>query len=153
MEPRVTEIAASRELAFESTTGVARLLRLLGRHQIGALVTTAVDFAMMIAVVQAFHARPVVGTVVGAATGAVTNFTLGRFWIFDRRDTLTGHARWQALRYGLVSASSLGWNALGVYLLAEVGSLQYVFARSLVAVVVSLLWNFPMHRRFVFQSR
>jgi putative flippase GtrA len=131
----------------------AGLLRLLGRHQIGALITTAVDFAAMIATVQLLHARPVVGTVVGAATGAVTNFTIGRYWIFDRRDTLNGHAHLQAARYVFVSASSLGWNALGVWLLAERGGLQYVLARTMVAVVVSLLWNFPMHRHFVFRSR
>lgn len=131
----------------------AGLLHLLGRHQIGALITTAVDFAAMIAVVQLLHARPVVGTVIGAATGAVTNFTLGRYWIFDRRDTLAGHGPTQAARYVFVSASSLGWNALGVWLLAERGGLQYVAARALIAVVVSLLWNFPMHRRFVFRAR
>ncbi len=129
------------------------LLALLGRHQLGALVSTIVDFSTMIALVQLAHARPSIATVVGAAAGAVTNFTLGRYWIFDRRDTLGGRAPGQALRYALVSGASLALNAAGVWLLAERATLPYVIARTFVAVFVSLAWNFPMHRRFVFQAR
>ena len=150
--PQSPSRGAVEELALQPAEAQG-LFALLGRHQLGALVTTAVDFTAMIAMVQLAHARPVVGTVVGAATGAVTNYTLGRYWIFDRRDTLTGHAHFQALRYAIVSASSLGWNAAGVWLLAEHAGLQYVLARIVVAACVSLLWNFPMHRRFVFQAR
>lgn len=134
-------------------TRAGRLLALLGRHQLGALVTTIVDFSTMIALVQLAHARPSIATVVGAAIGAVTNFTLGRYWIFDRRDTLGGRAPGQALRYALVSAASLALNAAGVWLLAERATLPYVIARTLVAVFVSLAWNFPMQRRFVFRAR
>lgn len=144
--------AVASAIAFEARQ-TAGLLRVLGRHQAGALVTTAVDFGVMIATVQLLHARPVVATVVGAAVGAITNFTLGRYWIFDRADTLAARATPQALRYALVSASSLVWNALGVWLLAELAGVQYILARTLVAALVSLAWNFPMHRRFVFQSR
>lgn len=129
------------------------LLRSLGRHQVAALISTAVDFGAMIATVQLLHARPVLATVVGATLGAVTNFLLGRYWIFDRRDTLAAHAAPQAVRYTFVSAGSLGWNVLGVWLLAELAGVQYVLARTLVAGLVSLAWNFPMQRRFVFRSR
>jgi putative flippase GtrA len=145
-------IGLELELALEAPRP-SGLFRSLGRHQLGALFTTAVDFGAMIATVQLLHVGPVLATVVGAATGAVTNFTLARYWIFDRRDTLAGQAAPQALRYAFVSASSLGWNALGVWLLAEVAGLHYILARTLVAACVSLAWNFPMHRRFVFQSR
>jgi putative flippase GtrA len=129
------------------------LWRVFGRHQVGAALTTAIDFTAMIATVQLLHARPVLGTVIGAITGAVTNFALGRYWIFDRSDATSSNATPQAVRYAFVSASSLGWNVLGVWVIAELAGLQYVLTRALVAACVSLLWNFPMHRRFVFRAR
>jgi putative flippase GtrA len=86
-------------------------------------------------------------TAVGAAAGGVTNFLLGRTWIFRAEHTPAGG---QAVRYFFVSGASLGWNALGEYVLHDRLGLQYVLARAIVAVAVSLLWNFPMHRSFVF---
>jgi putative flippase GtrA len=103
----------------------------------------------MILAVEALHASAVAGTAIGAGLGALTNFTLSRAWIFRRPQGRTG---WQAVRYALVSATSAGLNTLGEHLVHDVARVQYVLARLLVAVAVSLLWNFPMHRRFVFRD-
>jgi putative flippase GtrA len=119
----------------------------LGRHQVGAVVATALDFGTMIFAVQCLGAPPVLATAVGAALGGVANFALGRGWIFTRQ---TGHPAGQGVRYGLVSAASAGLNALGMHALHDVARVQYVAARAVVAVAVSLAWNFPMQRRFVF---
>jgi putative flippase GtrA len=121
----------------------------LGRHQIGAVAATAVDFAVMIALVERLGVSPVAGTVVGASLGAVTNFLLGRAWVFRRH---SGHWASQGARYAVVAAASAGWNALGEHLVHDVAGMQYVVARVLVSIVVSLLWNFPMQRRFVFRE-
>jgi putative flippase GtrA len=121
----------------------------LGRHQAGAVAATVVDFAAMIAVVERLGFSPVAGTVVGASLGAITNFLLGRVWVFPRH---SGHWAAQGSRYAVVSAASAGWNALGEHLAHDVAGMQYVLARVVVSIVVSLLWNFPMHRRFVFRE-
>ncbi len=139
-------------LTSVASTRWTSVLHVLGRHQLGAIVATAVDFSVMIALVQTLHARPVLGTVAGALAGAITNFLLGRHWIFDHPAPQTDKAHHQAVRYACVSAASLGLNALGVRLLAELAGVQYVVARTIVAAGVSLLWNFPMHRRYVFPS-
>ena len=131
------------------TDPASGLWRTLGRHQLGAVVATLVDFAVMIALVQGAHVSPVVATAVGAGSGAVTNFLLGRSWVFRRPQ---GHWSWQALRYALVSGASAGLNALGEHLVLRFTVINYVAARALVALVVSLLWNFPMQRRFVFRE-
>lgn len=129
--------------------GSATALRALGRHQLGAIASTAVDFAMMIALVEVLGLSPVVGTAISAPCGGVSNFALGRAWIFR------GHAGSivsQALRYALVSVASVGWNTLGEHAIHDVARIQYVVARGIVAVAVSLLWNFPMQRHFVFHD-
>jgi putative flippase GtrA len=101
----------------------------------------------MIALASGLGMDPVPATAIGAACGAVTNFTLGRTWIFNAR---AGSLGGQAARYAVTSATSLGLNTLGEWLLHGVLGVPYVAARAVVAIVVSLGWNFPMQRWFVF---
>jgi len=125
------------------------LLSHLGRHQIASVISTAVDFGTMVLVVQLLHRTPVTGTVLGASCGAVTNFQLGRHFTFGTHSAGVGP---QAFRYAMVSAASAGLNALGEYGLHDRLHLQYLSARIMVAVAVSLCWNFPLQRHFVFRA-
>ena len=140
MQPQATPSA-------EATASA--MWRTLGRHQVGAAMATLVDFATMISLVELLGVSPVVGTAIGAPMGAVTNFALGRAWIFRGH---SGHWLAQAIRYALVSGASAGWNTLGEQLVHGLGHVQYVLARALVSIAVSLLWNFPMQHRFVFRE-
>lgn len=134
------------------TTGAAAgrpggWLRLVGRHQVASLVTTAIDFSVMVALVQLLGAPAALAAVAGAGVGAVVNFRLGRSWIFDaRHEPVAG----QALRYGVVSGASAALNGGGELLVHDVAGVHYVVARCLVAALVSLAWNLPMQRHFVF---
>ncbi len=122
----------------------------LVRHQAAACVATVVDFAVMILLVSGAGAAPAAGTALGAACGGVTNFILGRRWVFRAH----GHRRApQAARYLLVTLGSLLLNTAGVHLLAVGLHAQYVAARIVVAIAVSILWNYPMQRTFVFRAR
>ncbi|MBK9001596.1 MAG: GtrA family protein [Myxococcales bacterium] len=124
-------------------------LRLLGRHQLASLSATAADFCAMIALVELAELSPVLGAALGAALGAVVNFLLNRRWVFHaERAPVAG----QALRYALVSLASAVWNALGEHLLFKVLGLHYVVARVFVSVAVSLGWNFPLQRGWVFRT-
>lgn len=123
--------------------------RRFGRHQVAALISTAVDFAVMVLCVSGLGAAPSIGTAIGATAGGVTNFMLGRHWTFEAGE---GAAAPQALRYAFVSGASRGWNTLGEWVLSERIGVQYVLARLVVALAVSVLWNFPMQRYFVFRD-
>jgi len=126
------------------------LSRLLLRHQVGALAATLVDFLVMIVWVELGSGSAVVGTGVGAASGATTNFLLGRQWIFRASGQ---PALGQAARYVLVSAGSLVLNALGQYVcLHGLGASSYIISRAFVALSVAVGWNFPLHRFFVFRA-
>jgi len=123
-------------------------LHLLGRHQLASIAATGVDYLTMICLVSLVGLGPVLGTVCGASCGAITNFTLGRSFTF-RVTHRRPHG--QALRYAMVSAGSLAWNAGGEHVLAIMLGVQYVLARLVVGTLVGLAWNFPMHRYFVFR--
>jgi putative flippase GtrA len=135
----------------EGAANKTGLLTLLGRHQLASIATTAIDFLTMTLAVELLGLSPVVGTVAGAPVGAVTNFQIGRRWIYEAH--AHDSAASQGARYALVSGASCGLNALGEYLLVNKLGLYYLMARVIVAVAVSLCWNFPMQRYFVFQRR
>lgn len=124
-------------------------LATLGRHQVGALAATGVDFGLMALLVETGVVRPVPATAIGAACGALTNFALSRAWVFQSAYQAT--IRRQVWRYALVSLASLGWNTLGEKILYGKLGLPYFGARVIVAIVVSVAWNFPLHRYFVFR--
>ena len=130
------------------TCGVCDADALL-RHQTGSLVATAVDYGVMIALVGLGGALPAAGTAAGAASGGLVNFLLGRRWIFRATDDKTAP---QAGRYLIVSLGSLLLNTAGVHVLAGLLEFHYVAARVAVSIAVSLLWNFPMQRTFVFKG-
>jgi len=129
--------------------------RTLARHQVGSVLSTAVDFGVMTILVQFAHIDPVPATALGAACGALTNFTLGRRWIFRQGDELPHAPPWreEALRYAVVSGTSLLLNTAGEFVLVHLLGVMYVAARAVIAVAVSLLWNYPMQRAFVFGAR
>jgi putative flippase GtrA len=142
--------AASTVAIAPTVTQRLGLLWQLLRHQVGSVAATVVDFGAMICMVEGLGLGAVPATVIGASSGAVTNFLIGRSWIFRAR----GGRVWpQALRYVVVSGTSLGLNVLGEYLLLRNLVSHYVVARLMVAALVSILWNFPMQRFFVFGSK
>ena len=86
----------------------------------------------------------------GAVTGAITDFSLKRHWAFDRGSKAS--VRREAFRYLLVSGASLGWNLLGSWVLVDglrlLPAVPGVIAAS---IVVGFVWNYPLHRWFVFR--
>jgi putative flippase GtrA len=120
------------------------------RHHTTALLSTGVDYGVMVTCVEGFGLGPVLATVIGASCGAITNFLVNRSFTYRATsDPRVG----QAWRFVLVSGGSLGLNAGGEYLFHNVVGLQYMLARVITSIIVSNGWNFPMLRFFVFSRR
>ncbi|HEX7229007.1 MAG TPA: GtrA family protein [Candidatus Binatia bacterium] len=118
------------------------------RSQIAAISATIVDFSSLIFLVEIGHVWYVAATATGAFLGALVNFLLGRHWSFAVKD---GAIHGQVLRYTAVSIGSLVLNSVGVYLLTEDFGIYYALSKLITAILVGLLFNFPLHRRFVFR--
>lgn len=90
----------------------------------------------------------VLATALGALTGAVVNFLLGRFWSFEAQDK---PPQGQAFRYAVVSVGSLLLNAGGVYAITEWGGLKYGYSKLIVSLLIGFFFNFPLQRHYVFK--
>ena len=120
------------------------------RHHTTSLMSTAVDYTVMIGAVEVLHVSPVWATVLAAFVGAVTNFLISRRFTFRLGGTRMSPQAW---RFALVSATSLGLNALGEHIFHNLLGVQYFLARVITSIIVSNGWNYPMLRFFVFSNR
>jgi putative flippase GtrA len=131
--------------------GEAKRTSLLGsfsRSQVAAAIATGVDFALLFLLTEAFGVWSVVAVALGALAGAITNFLLNRYWSFR-----AAHDYWraQAFRYALSSAGSLVLNTAGVYAVTEGLRIHYAISVGVVSILVGVLFNFPLHRYWVFR--
>jgi putative flippase GtrA len=141
-------------MGARSTLGraAARLTSgLLTKHLVAALLATAVDFALMMLLVELAGIGAEVATLAGALLGGITNFTLGRTWVYRAAGARAPAD--QALRYAAVSAASAGLNALGEHVVVAWAGAHYAAVRVLVSLVVSVCWGYPMQRYVVFARR
>jgi putative flippase GtrA len=116
-----------------------------------AVVSTIVDYSVMIGTVELTSIGPVAATPIAAFAGAVTNFTMNRH--FTYRGAGQDAIRGQLWRFILVSGCSLGLNTLGEFLFLKVPHLHYFIARVITSTIVSNVWNYPLLRFFVFSER
>ncbi|MCM2279927.1 MAG: GtrA family protein [Oligoflexia bacterium] len=126
----------------------ASFLASFTKSQVSAASGTLADFALLFGLVELFRVWYVAATGLGALAGAITNFLLNRHWSFHAT-----HVRWdrQAFRYALVALGSMLLNSGGAYVLTDVLGLHYSISVVAISLAVGLLFNFPMHRYFVFR--
>jgi putative flippase GtrA len=120
------------------------------RHHTTAIISTIVDYSVMVATVELVGIGPVAATPIAAFAGAVTNFTLNRSFTYRAGHKAIGGQLW---RFALVSGCSLGLNTLGEFLFLKVPHLHYFLARVITSTIVSNVWNYPLLRFFVFSER
>ncbi len=120
------------------------------KAQLTAAAATIVDYSTLTGLVELCGIHYTVATAVGAALGAVTNFVANRHWAFHHEHHAPVAA--EALRYGLVSAGSLVLNVAGVFCFTEMGGLRYFISKVITSILVAVLWNYPLHSRYVFKK-
>ena len=118
------------------------------KAQATSLAATAVDFGITIFLREILLASVMSANTTGNILGGILSFMLGRQWVFEGHSkTLQIHAS----RYLVVWVGSLLLNAGGVFLLTYGLSVNYILAKSIVAVLVGFTYNYFLQKRFVFQ--
>src|SRR5438067_50957 len=120
------------------------------RAWFASAVATVVDYGTFTILVEVVGIYTGTSRALGALLGAITNFTLNKVYTFKSRQN---SVMVEVPRYAAISLTSLLLNTVGVILLTEGLRWNPLAAAALVGVAVSLGWNLPLHRIFVFREQ
>lgn len=120
--------------------------RTFGKSQVTALFATAIDYSCLLFLVEILGVYYVPAVAAAALLGAVANFLANRIWAFGSAGMLGK----EAVRYGITSLGSLAWNVLLVWLVTSQLGLVYYFSKIAVGIFVGIVWNYPLHKYWVF---
>src|SRR5256885_15148296 len=120
------------------------------RAWIASAIATAVDYGTFTILVEVVGIYTGSSRALGAAIGAVTNFTVNKIYTFKTREN---SVLVEVPRYAAISLTSLLLNTVGVILLTEGLRWNPLVAAAVVGLAVSLGWNLPLHRIFVFREQ
>ena len=126
-----------------------KIPRTLPRSILTSLITTALDYGVLVGSVELLHVDYVLATWMGTVVGSLSNFTINKHWAFHGSPLTLRH---QLLRFLLVQAGSSGLQTLGVWLLTRFGGLPYLGSKTVIAALVAIAWNYPLNRFFVFSA-
>lgn len=130
------------------------------RAQLSAQFATLADFVLTYICFQWLGIYYVVATAIGTTVGGIVNCLINYKWAFKTQDC---QLKWVFLKYTLVWAGSFALNVGGLYLLVEfikshttlwdhADGLSLMVSKIIVAVIVSVGWNYTLHRYFVFRN-
>ena len=118
------------------------------RANLSSTVASGLEYVLVTALVLV-RLHYLTAATAGAVTGAVTDFALKRHWAFDRASKSPVHH--EGLRYLLVSVASLLLNLAVAYALVDGLRLPAVPGVIAASLLVGVVWNYPLHRYYVFR--
>lgn len=134
---------------LKSNTSNVSFGKSLYRYQITALLATVADIGMLSLLHYVFGVHYAIATALGAASGAILAFYLGRVWCFENQD---GSVSKQAFRFLVMSVINLIITTGGVVVLVEYFKMENVLlAKLLIAAFVGVGINFPLQRYYVYK--
>ena len=119
------------------------------KAQVASFSGTIVDFLTTLVSVEFFNVWYVVANITGNVCGGITNFYLGRNWVFNSKDR---KAYIQGIRYIIVWAGSITLNTSGVFVLTHYVGLNYIVSKVVVSLLVGFTYNYFLQNYFVFKQ-
>ncbi len=118
------------------------------KAQVAAFIASAADYLTTVFLVELLGFWYLAGSTTGTVIGGITNFTIGRQWVFKGGER---ERHIQLLRYALVWSGYLALATAGVYLLTHFGRFNYLVAKVSVSLFLAVAYNYPLQKRFVFR--
>lgn len=117
------------------------------KAQASSFISTAVDYLITFVCDHFFHLKFIYSNLTGTISGGITNFLLGRIWVFHARQK---KAPGQALKYLLVWIGNLLLNNGGVFLFVHYLKVDNYISKTIVSLIVGFSYNYFMQKKFVF---
>jgi putative flippase GtrA len=123
-------------------------MKTFARAQLSSLIASITDYWCTVMGVEILGIFYVWASALGTFIGGITNFSLGRRWVFR------GHEKArqvQMFRYLLVWTGYLILTTFGVFVLTHFTQLNYIYSKLLVSLVMAVSYNYPLQKKFVFR--
>jgi len=118
------------------------------KAQAASLAATIVDFSVFIILTEWLNCWYLAASITGTISGGITNFLLGRVWVFDATQ---GKVPKQAFKYILVWAGNLLLVSGGVFVVTEYARLTPLASKIIVSLIVGFTYNYMLQKKFVFK--
>ena len=118
------------------------------KAQAASLTATVVDFSVTIILKEWFRCWYLLASIIGTVSGGVVNFLMNRSWVFGSKDK---KIHFQAFKYLLVWLGNLVLVSGGVFLLTNYGGFSYLVSKITVSVIIGIVYNYVLQKRFVFK--
>ena len=133
------------------------------KAQLSAQFASLADFLTTFLLVNLFHLFYLYATFLGAIVGGIVNCVVNYKWVFRGQDV---KMRFVALKYLFVWGGSILLNTWGTFALTEwitrmrwmrrlpdfYAENFFLVSKIVVAVLVAILWNYPLQQYFVFRN-
>lgn len=133
------------------------------RAQFSSQLASITDITVTVVLGIVFNIYYVIATFLGSVCGGIINCAINYRWTFKSQGI---KKRYVAVKYAFVWIFSIFLNTYGTYLLTEflnkipwvqrlLGNLVddiFIFSKVIVSLVVGFVWNYNMHRCFVYKD-
>jgi len=117
------------------------------KAQASSFISSLFDLATTVVCKEFFYLWYIVASLIGTILGGSTNFTLGRVWVFKRKEKKVPK---QLVKYLLVWNGNLLLTTSGVFMVTHYAGLNYFTSKILVSLTVGMGYNYFLQKKFVF---
>ncbi len=133
------------------------------RAQFSSQLASITDITITVILGIVFNIYYVIATFIGSVCGGIVNCAINYKWTFKAQGIKKRHV---AIKYALVWIGSIFFNTYGTYVLTEFLSkitwLEklfgnffddiFILSKIIVSLFVGFIWNYNMHRYFVYRD-
>lgn len=116
---------------------------------VASLSASCCDYLVTILLVKFLQSDPFLAGITGTVFGGIVNFLMGRYWVFNATKTALNL---QGKRYLIIWIGNLLLNSFLLYILIKIFIVQYLIAKIITSVLVALLYNYHLQKRYVFKT-
>lgn len=122
------------------------------KAQLSAFSGGILDYLVMVFCTEVLHIHYTISIAIGGIIGAVLNFSVNRYWTFNRNNASTSPVGMQLVKFIFVVAGSIALKSSGTYLFTTWLKLDYKITRIIVDIIVSLSFNYVLQKYWVFRK-
>lgn len=123
-------------------------LKVFIKAQLSAFIGGISDYAIMLLCTEVFGIHYTLSIVISGTLGAIVNFSINKYWTF-KANAPVGR---QLAKFVVVVIGSITFKSSGTYIVTEFLRIDYKISRLIVELFVSLGFNYPMQKYWVFRK-